>query len=195
MEVPTPRNSGRRRPSRSAGRMYSLLGLLIALLLGMVMMYYLWPKTVTTNTPVPGMPPGPTSRSPLAPIEHSRLTVCATNLSAIGKATGIYMLQKQSVPSSVQGFLDTGMASPQAFQCPGVKQHTACDYFLHWPPDASVPGDTMIACDYEANHRGRRNVLSLRGTVTSLTEADFADMLTLPHNAAFSAALRQAEGP
>ena len=175
--------------------MYSPLGLLIALLLGMVMMYYLWPKSPTTNTPVPGTPPGPTSRSPLAPLDDSRLAVCATNLNAIGKATGIHLLQQQRMPSSVQDLVDTGIASHRSFQCPGVKQHTACDYFLHWPPDASVPRDTLIACDFEGNHRGRRNVLHLSGTVKSLTEAGFQDMLTLPHNAAFAAALRKAEGP
>ena len=176
--------------------MYSLLGLLIVLVLGCVMMYYLWPEQATTDSPIPGIPPGPTSRSPLAPLDDSRLVLCATNLSAIGKATQIHILQNQErMPASVQDLVDTGIASRQAFQCPGVKQHSACDYFIQWPPDTSASGDTLIACDYEANHRGRRNVLFLSGIVKSLTEADFQEMLALPHNAAFAAALRVAEAP
>jgi len=176
--------------------MYSLLGLLVAVVVGCVMMYYLWPtQTTPTENPAAGLPPGPLSKSPLAPIDDSRLMVCATNLSAIGKARNIFAIQHPDrAPASIRDLLDTGMVSHQTLQCPGRRQHTKCDYFLHWPSDASAPADALIACDFEGNHKGRRNVLQLSGAVKALTEADFQTVLVQPHNAPFAAALRQEEG-
>ena len=57
------------------------------------------------------------------------------------------------------------------------------------------PSLTIIACDLKSNHKEGRNVLHLQGSVAWRTEAAFQSELAQPHNAAFAAALKKAEGP
>ncbi len=68
------------------------------------------------------------------------------------------------------------------------------DYFYH-PPASDAPPDAILVCEYADCPGTGRVVLFVNGKVERLTDAAFAAELTKPHNAAFAAALRAAEGP
>ena len=67
------------------------------------------------------------------------------------------------------------------------------------PRNLDVSPSAMVACDYIDNHldmgasRSGRNVLTFDGAVRWMGEAEFQAQLAQPQNAAFAAALREAE--
>jgi len=79
-------------------------------------------------------------------------------------------------------------------QCPWAEGNREFDYF-YLPPAPMAPHDTLVACDYGDNHNNYQNVLFEDGSVRPMNDTEFAEELAKPHNAAFAAALQQAEGP
>jgi len=129
--------------------------------------------------------------------EQARRTICTVNLSSIGKAVLIYQAEHEAMPPDTDTLIRAG-TSPKAFDCPSAKANRSCDYFYFAPTDPkalSESDETIIACDYNGNPPGGRNVLYLDGHVAWLSESAFQRELAKPCNAAFAAALKKAEGP
>ena len=129
-------------------------------------------------------------------MELARRSVCAANLSSIGKAVLIYQAEHEAMPPDMETLIRSG-TSPKAFDCPSADKGRASDYFLLLPKAGAQPdpSETIIACDYKGNHSEGRNVLYLDGHVAWLSESAFQQELAKPSNAAFAAALKKAEGP
>ena len=79
-------------------------------------------------------------------------------------------------------------------QEPSAEENRRCDYF-YLAPSPGAPGDLLMACDFKDNHGGWRSVLYVPGNAKKLTEVEFQAELAKPVNAAFAAALKNAEGP
>lgn len=139
----------------------------------------------------------------LAP-PHSRemasRALCKTNLKAIASAMVSY---EQANDGAAASTLDAMLTTPQLLekhlQCPTVElrtQPTALgdkpDYF-YMPPPKDAPGGALVACDYVGNHDDVRNCLFADRSIKQLGLPKFAEVLSEPQNAAFAAALREAE--
>jgi len=128
--------------------------------------------------------------------ELAQVSMCAGNLKAVGKAFQLYVTSHNGAPpGGIDALLEAKTLQPEHLKCPGARSGRTCDYFLHFPAEP-LPGDALIGCDLAGNHRdGRRSALSYGGAVRLLTPSAFEAELARPINAAFAAALRQADPP
>lgn len=130
--------------------------------------------------------------------ELAKRSVCATQLSSVGKACAIYVMDYDTSPPDLDTLMAHGSMPANVLKCPSADGGRQCDYFyLDIGPPMGVrdPTAAIMACDYKGNHEDGRNVLYVDGHVEWLTEAQFQAELASPENAAFAAALREAEGP
>ncbi|KKL27038.1 hypothetical protein LCGC14_2389170, partial [marine sediment metagenome] len=123
--------------------------------------------------------------------ELAQRSICAANLNTIGKGFHIYLAEYEFMPPDVDTLISQGTAA-QAFVCPSAKANRTKDYFFLLGGTDEPPGNAFVACDYAGNHSdGGRNVLCYMGSVKHLTASQFEG----PDEAAFTAALKEAEGP
>ena len=119
---------------------------------------------------------------------------CKAQLSGIGKAIEIYIIDFDEFPPDLETLIRGGQTE-KFFRCPSARSGRRHDYF-YLPPSPSAPRHTMIVCDLRDNHKGQvRHVLIRDGSARQFTEQQFQAELAKPHNAAFAVALREAEGP
>ncbi|MDY7011501.1 MAG: DUF4190 domain-containing protein [Planctomycetota bacterium] len=132
--------------------------------------------------------------------EQARQALCQANLNGIGKSIIIYSSENNDAyPPNLEMMISSSGMPKELMRCPSDKSNRDCDYFYS-PPAEKTSEDTndqtIIACDFKSNHSGKgRNVLFSDGHVQWLTEEQFQQELQQPYNAAFSKALREAEGP
>ena len=122
---------------------------------------------------------------------------CGGNLNAIGNSIAAYWAENQGAyPRDLDVLVRQGLVAKTMLRCPGGEGNRRCDYFYLAPSGdaAAVPDDLLVACDLRGNHRDVRNVMYASGSVKRLTEVEFQAELAKPVNAAFAAALREAEG-
>jgi prepilin-type processing-associated H-X9-DG protein len=124
--------------------------------------------------------------------ERIMRAICGANFHSIGQAVALYQRDnKAEFPPTLQHLIDAGQGE-RAFTCPSTRHEKPFDYF-YLPPTMDAHWDTIIACDFEANHRDIRNVLFADSHVRAMEIEEFEQELAKPHNAAFAAALREAE--
>jgi len=134
--------------------------------------------------------------------QQASQTQCMVNLRSVGTSMDLYKLTmtgNRSYPADLVAMVDKGMISPKTLICPCLRHGNRpagrkCDYF-YLPPS---PGgnQTIVACDFDGNHSdGSRNVLFTDGHIQRMSAAAFQAELAKPENAAFAAALLQAEAP
>lgn len=131
--------------------------------------------------------------------EMAKRTLCETHIRSISEGLFMYRNENRGYCPPDLGFLvKSNFVLPNMFKCPSSgsdKELPGSDYFYLCPVIDAHP-DTIVVCDFRDNHNGKgRNVLFGDRTVKWMTEADFQVELAKPHNAAFAAALRVAEGP
>jgi len=105
-------------------------------------------------------------------------------------------------PPDLDVLVRQGKVPRKALRCPSVEHGRRCDYFYLAPSGylaptggaADVPDDLLVACDLRGNHGRGRNVMYAHGNVGLRTQVEFQAELAKPLNAAFAAALREAEG-
>ncbi|KPK82717.1 MAG: hypothetical protein AMJ81_09435 [Phycisphaerae bacterium SM23_33] len=119
---------------------------------------------------------------------------CAANLNSIGKGYHIYLADYDVPPPNVQALIAAG-TSAQLFKCPMAKGNRPSDYFFLPASGPDAERTTIVACDFRGNHKDGRNILYHSGSVRWTDEETFQAELAQPHNAAFAAALKKAEGP
>jgi len=127
-------------------------------------------------------------------------TVCMSNLNTIGSYIMSYRSQNDDEwpedLKSMVGRIHLDL-DPKVFTCPCLRSSNrpagrTCDYF-YFPP-RSGGNQTIVACDFGGNHGdGFRNVLRADGSVVLMSPVMFQAEQVKPENAAFAAALRQAE--
>jgi hypothetical protein len=128
--------------------------------------------------------------------ELTNRTVCMSNLRSINSAIILY--KAENWPADLQTLPAAYVGSPKLFVCPCVRGDRrpvgrTYDYF-YFPPKSDAAPRTIIACDFGGNHRdGSRNVLRAAGSVHRMSAGEFQAALADPANAAFAAALSQAE--
>lgn len=128
------------------------------------------------------------------PVLEGHPEPCGGNLNSIGKALLLYMkANDERIPPDVDALIDKQLITKYSLRCPDAKAHRERDYFIHWPGSPDASRETLLACDYRGNHKGERHVLFYGGQVSRRTEQEFQQELEQEHNAAFAAALRQAE--
>lgn len=141
----------------------------------------------------------------MAGIGESQRTVCQSNVNVIGRSIDRYRQDHDGkYPADLAELVSEGLLAEGAFRCPGASEGTArslplkdggkinSNYF-YLPPPADADPETMVLCDYRGNHTDGRTVLYVDGNVEFVEEGVFLRQLALPPNAAFAAALREAE--
>ena len=135
-----------------------------------------------------GLPPFNRARS------LAKRAVCATHLQNVGKGIVIYQgMNDDAFPPALE-YLPEEFTPRDQLICPSSPGDRPVDYF-YLPPFPSARDGTIIACDFERNHWDYRNVLYADFSAGTMNEQEFRDKLDEPQNAAFAAALREAEGP
>ena len=126
----------------------------------------------------------------------AKRAVCAANLHQFGVAVQAYMFDnEETAPPDLDTLVDYGITVSSLLSCPSRTVAGNVDYF-YFPSPAAARGNPLMACDFKANHAGEgRSVLLADASVIWLIEADFQAKLSKPENAAFAAALADAEGP
>lgn len=130
--------------------------------------------------------------------ELRRTMNCQANLTMLGKAVGIYQaLNNEAYPTSL-ATLRKADAYLQEFHC--FWSRVPGDSYFYLAPSGrpvDVAPQTIIACDLLTAHpNGGRSILCADTTISNVrTDADFKQLLQKPCNAAFAAALREAERP
>ena len=126
--------------------------------------------------------------------EEGIKSICPTNLHSIGQVVALYMSRNEdAAPPNLHALIQTQLMSPDGLRCPSVRDSDrALDYF-YLPPDKETDGRTIIACDFNGDHRHGRHVLYYDSSATWLSRKDFEAELAKPQNAAFANSLRQAE--
>ena len=128
---------------------------------------------------------------------------CRSNLSKIGKEISMYAaLNQDAFPADLEALVTEQGMSRKMLQCPSAGGKRQCDYFYFYLPPpgepaedpADIADDLVLACDLRGNHREGRNVVYASGEVKWFEEKDFQAELAKPINAAFAAALKEAEG-
>ena len=123
-------------------------------------------------------------------------TECAANLHQIGLAVLMYKADNQEMaPPDLDALADYDVTVSRALNCPSCAVAGNVDYF-YFPLPVEARANPLMACDFKANHAGEdRSVLFADGAVGRMKEAGFQAELSKPENAAFAAALAEAEGP
>jgi len=134
-------------------------------------------------------------------LDQTNRTKCTSNIISIGSAITFYRaVNDDKWPADLTALTPEYVRSPAVYVCRCVRDGNrpagrTYDYFYLAPTSNASP-QTIIACDFDGNHRdGSRNVLFANGSVIKMTAAEFQASLADPANAAFAAALRQAEAP
>ena len=128
--------------------------------------------------------------------ELTNRTVCMSNLRSINSAIILY--KAENWPADLQTLPAAYVGSPKLFVCPCVRGDRRLagqtyDYF-YFPPKSDADPMTIVACDFGGNHGdGSRNILRAAGSVHRMSAGEFQAELADPANAAFAAALLQAE--
>ena len=111
----------------------------------------------------------------------------------------LYHASNDAFPTGIDMLVDQQYILARKLKCPSVEAPSKCDY-LYQPPAvrfgdelADIRG-TIMACDRKGNHKAGRRVAYADTHVEWLTEEEFQAALAKPINAAFAAALKQAEG-
>ncbi len=124
--------------------------------------------------------------------ELAKRAICAANLHGIGQATALYVGENMDVfPPTLQHLIEAGQPE-DIFVCPSDEDAEPFDYF-YLATDSNAPGNTLMACDFEGNHDDYRNMLRADFSTMNVDEEEFEALLQEPQNAAFAAALREAE--
>lgn len=104
----------------------------------------------------------------------------------------LYMaVNDDAYPPTLQHLIELGQPE-DIFVCPSAEDEEPFGYF-YLSTDSKAPGQTLIACDFEGNHDDYRNVLRADWSSMNVDEEEFEALLQFPWNAAFAAALREAE--
>jgi len=127
--------------------------------------------------------------------EEIKSIVCMSNLEHINLYKS---LNNGDWPADLQTMIAKYHVSPERFVCPCVRSGLrpagrTYDYF-YFPPKSNADWQTIVACDLGGNHRdGSRNILRAAGSVHRMSAGEFQAEMADPANAAFAAALWQAE--
>ena len=136
--------------------------------------------------------------------EQVKRAMCAANLKSISLGILRYTIENEDVyPPDIKSIVNDYLDGNKALlECPSAKSGRDCDYFYFPPVKKTTNVDvmnfqsTIIACDFKGNHSEKgRNVLFIVCHVQWMTEDEFQAALQQTCNAAFAAALREAEGP
>ena len=136
-------------------------------------------------------------------MDYVRSVVSASNLSGIGKGISLYKTNNDDFyPPSLNELIEDGEVSEKMLRHPSVSIDGPRSYFYLPPKNGKdVDGSILVACEKKGLNKSRkgRNVLftgglSDTGVVKFLSPEEFTAELAKPHNAAFAAALKQAEG-
>ncbi|KKK60545.1 hypothetical protein LCGC14_3023300 [marine sediment metagenome] len=130
--------------------------------------------------------------------QTAQRTVSQVNLMSLGRGVVMYAADNDGQPPpSLQHLIDQGMLVEGMLQS-SDSEGGRPDLFYSCPTplaDISNPMATVIACSYEDIHPGGRTVLFADGHVTWESDSSFETIAADPQNAAFAAALKEAEGP
>jgi len=123
---------------------------------------------------------------------------CRLRLRRIHAALLQYERKHAGTPApTLQALVDENILTPRSLACPSATERAIGYFYL---PGPSLPRETstntLLACDFRDNHgRAGRAILLANGDVMRRDEEGCQEYLALPENAAFAAALRQADGP
>jgi len=143
----------------------------------------------------------------LLPIHHSseyllRSKASASNLKGISRGLAIYTAENYDVyPPSFDKLIENGFITEETLHYPNPSFFASKSRsYFYLPPKKKgeeVDSSIIIVCEKKNldKHVDGRNVLFAGGRVEYFSPEDFAAALAEPHNAAFAAALKQAEGP
>jgi prepilin-type processing-associated H-X9-DG protein len=132
--------------------------------------------------------------------ERVNQTKCMVNMRAVGMYVDLYKLEvtaNKSFPADLDAIVKKGYVTPKQLTCPCLRSDSRpvgrkYDYFYF--PRSPGGNQAIVACDFGGNHTdGSRNVLYADGRVIKMTADTFQAELADPANAAFAAALLQAE--
>jgi prepilin-type processing-associated H-X9-DG protein len=132
--------------------------------------------------------------------ERVNQTKCMVNLRSVGTSMVLYKLEvtgNRSFPADLDAIVKKGYVTPKQLTCPCLRSDNRpvgrkYDYFYF--PRSPAGNQAIVACDFGGNHRdGSRNVLYVDGSVHIMSADTFQAELADPANAAFAAALAQAE--
>lgn len=138
---------------------------------------------------------------------ESPKTVCQSNVGVIGKSINSYRKDHDGkYPADLAELVSEGFIAERTLRCPSASEDAArslpykyggeiTSYYFYLPPPADADPETMVLCDYRANHKDGRTVLYVDSTVEFVEEEVFRRQLALPKNAAFAEALRKADPP
>jgi len=129
--------------------------------------------------------------------------VCASNVNEIGWYYIMYQTESDDAsPPSLEALMDHYAAhgDPECrrlLTCPAARGRHPQPHYFYLAPKGPARGKTLILCDLKGNHpRGERAVLTYGASVERFrTEAEFQAALARPENAAFAAALKEADRP
>ena len=130
---------------------------------------------------------------------------CVSSLKQVGFGIMFYADDNQDayppdIDRSLVEYLGEDPSAKPGTRIACVNAQAAADrgYFYATPAGltragVAKPTAAMIACDYAGNHPTQRSVLFADGHVQALDAPEFDRLLAEPQNAAFAAALREAE--
>ena len=128
-------------------------------------------------------------------VDATKTVICRVNVNYIHTAVYGYHKEKDIYPQTIEHLSEGGPKRyyQSLFTCPIEGNDETIDFF-YLPPAENDPENTILLCDYLANHNGRdRNILYVSGEAELVKEDEFQKLLTQPQNAAFATALGKAE--
>lgn len=106
-------------------------------------------------------------------MESSRVTDCKNRLKQIGIYVALHESRFRKYPQSLKDLLQEGLADDDSwFRC-SLSGKPNSFTFVAPPNGDDTPPDFVIAYDTDAHPDGRRNVLTLAGSVTDFDAEDF----------------------
>ncbi|MHC4986443.1 MAG: hypothetical protein ACYTFO_09855 [Planctomycetota bacterium] len=125
--------------------------------------------------------------------DQAKQIKCVSILKRISVAAILYSNAHDAFPNSLQDLIDARDLQARDLHCPAAAALAReCDFF-YFQPTASSRGSALMACDLDGNHpNGDRGCVTVTGAVQWLTDAEFQAELAKEENAAFGAALAEA---
>ena len=115
---------------------------------------------------------------------EANAAVCATNLKGLDTAMYLYAnMNEDRYPEPARWkeiLIEEDLAPARQFICPSLDgdPETENDYvFVPWAGPDEADGNVLVLFEKQANHNGRRNVVTGNHGVSRVTEAEFQNML------------------
>jgi len=120
---------------------------------------------------------------------------CAANMPFLVDALSRYQRRFAKPAPNLQVLADENYVSTAQLHCRGAEGRSVSYFFYPgFVKSDETDKQRLLLCDLRDNHPGGQNVLFANGRFGWYTSQDFQRLLELPENAAFAAALAQAEG-